>query len=334
MKENTLKLTIDWIDMRILSDDGRGPTSISLFSQLSVNKKKFWVWNKIKKVLFKNEGRKCWICGATGVRLQAHEFWEAVPVEQKILKKYKREIAERKKLVAIHHLCGRCHMVKHFNVVIRQSSEIEKEIEELITLCKKWKKDPQKLIEEIRQKITRSHPIELYWESWRDRAIKSKKKKYRYSNKRIRWPSLDIDKYYKYYNAFIVNKKMKEKIKEIENLCFQKNERVKELKKELKLPKQLINHFCKVNRCSIETFEEYWKKIQRKIKKSHPIWGKDHSVCEWTYDIDYEPKDYYNYGDYEKVFEFLFKPGRKKKREKRREVEKIIEDIVNKQSKE
>jgi len=175
MNENTLKLTIDWIDMRIWSGDGKGPTSISLFSQLYVDKKKFWIWNKIKKVLFKKEGRKCWICGATGIRLQAHEFWKAVPVEQKILKKYKREITERKKLVAIHHLCGKCHMVKHFNIVIRQSSDIEKEIEELITLCEKWKKDPQKLMEEIRQEIVTRHPVKFYLESWMDRAIKSKK---------------------------------------------------------------------------------------------------------------------------------------------------------------
>jgi len=154
--------------------------------------------------------------------------------------------------------------------------------------------------------------------------------KYRYSNKRIRWSSLDIDKYYKYYDIFIINKKTKQKIKEIKNLCLQKNEKIKELKKELKLPKQLINHFCKVNRCSIKTFEEYWKKIQKKIKKSHLIWEKDHPDCEWTYNIDYEPKDYYNYGDYEKVFEFLSKPGRKKRREKRIEVEKMIEGIVSK----
>lgn len=331
MKENIFKLTIDWIDNRILSN-GEEPTSISLFSQLRVDKKKFWVWNKIKKALFKKEGRECWICGATGIRLQAHEFWKAVPIEQKILKKYKGEITERKKLVAIHHLCGRCHMVKHFAIIISRSSYIEEEIEEVITLCKKWKRNPQRLMEEIKQEIITRHPIMLYWESWSDRAIKSKKMKYRYSNKRIRWSSLRLNKYEKYYKSF-VNKKTKQKIKEIENLCLQKNEKIKELKKELKLPKQLINHFCKVNRCSIETFEEYWKKIQRKIKKSHPIWGEYHPVCEWTYHIDYEPRDYYNYGDYEKVFEFLSKPGRKKRREKRIEVEKMIEDIISKQSK-
>ena len=58
-------------------------------------------WKKIKKELFKKEGRKCWICGAENIRLEAHEFWEY------------DDRNHIQKLVAIHHLCGMCHKVKH-----------------------------------------------------------------------------------------------------------------------------------------------------------------------------------------------------------------------------
>jgi len=58
-------------------------------------------WKKIKEELFKKEGKKCWICGAENVRLEAHEFWEYDD---------KNHI---QKLVAIHHLCSMCHKIKH-----------------------------------------------------------------------------------------------------------------------------------------------------------------------------------------------------------------------------
>jgi hypothetical protein len=58
-------------------------------------------WRKIKKELFKKEGQQCWICGEKGDRLEAHEFW-----------KYDDE-NHIQKLIAIHHLCGMCHRVKH-----------------------------------------------------------------------------------------------------------------------------------------------------------------------------------------------------------------------------
>jgi len=58
-------------------------------------------WRKIKKELFEKEGRKCWVCGEENTRLEAHEFWEYDD---------KNHI---QKLVAIHHLCGMCHKIKH-----------------------------------------------------------------------------------------------------------------------------------------------------------------------------------------------------------------------------
>jgi len=58
-------------------------------------------WRKIKKELFDLEGRRCFLCGKERGRLEAHEFWE-----------YDDE-NHIQKLVAIHHLCGMCHKIKH-----------------------------------------------------------------------------------------------------------------------------------------------------------------------------------------------------------------------------
>jgi len=58
-------------------------------------------WRKLKEELFRKEGRRCWICGKEGVRLEAHEFWEY------------DDINHVQRLVAIHHLCSLCHKIKH-----------------------------------------------------------------------------------------------------------------------------------------------------------------------------------------------------------------------------
>ena len=58
-------------------------------------------WRRIKKELFRREGRRCWICGKEDVRLEAHEFWE-YDDENHVMR-----------LRAIHHLCHLCHKVKH-----------------------------------------------------------------------------------------------------------------------------------------------------------------------------------------------------------------------------
>ncbi len=59
------------------------------------------IWKEIKNEIFSKEGRKCWICGDSSGRLDAHEFWEYDD------KNYVQT------LNAIHHLCGLCHKIKH-----------------------------------------------------------------------------------------------------------------------------------------------------------------------------------------------------------------------------
>lgn len=61
-------------------------------------------WKKIKDNIFEKEGKRCWICGNEKSRLEAHEFWEYDD---------KKHI---QKLVAIHHLCGMCHKIKHIGL--------------------------------------------------------------------------------------------------------------------------------------------------------------------------------------------------------------------------
>jgi hypothetical protein len=59
-------------------------------------------WNKIKADIFAKEGKKCWICGyEVDKGLAAHEFW------------FYDDVNNIQKLEGIHHLCLKCHMVKH-----------------------------------------------------------------------------------------------------------------------------------------------------------------------------------------------------------------------------
>jgi hypothetical protein len=59
------------------------------------------IWREIKKKLFEKEKRKCWICGNSNRRLEAHEFWNY------------DDVNKIQKLENIHHLCDLCHKVKH-----------------------------------------------------------------------------------------------------------------------------------------------------------------------------------------------------------------------------
>ena len=59
------------------------------------------LWKEIKDEVFLKEGRRCWICGDSSARLEAHEFWEYDD---------KNHVQT---LQAIHHLCGLCHKIKH-----------------------------------------------------------------------------------------------------------------------------------------------------------------------------------------------------------------------------
>lgn len=92
MKKKKLKLTIELV-----------PSTVWYSSLYEICKRnnRSSIWRKIKKEIFKKEGKKCWICGEEKRRLEAHEFWEYDD---------KNHI---QKLVAIHHLCDMCHRVKH-----------------------------------------------------------------------------------------------------------------------------------------------------------------------------------------------------------------------------
>jgi hypothetical protein len=92
VSEKQLKLTIELV-----------PRALWLFSLREIYKQSGQMarWKKIKNNLFETEGRRCWICGQEGNRLEAHEFWEY------------DDVNHIQKLVAIHHLCSMCHRVKH-----------------------------------------------------------------------------------------------------------------------------------------------------------------------------------------------------------------------------
>jgi hypothetical protein len=124
---NRLKLTIGWTDMSVefYADEGKSYTD-SLYSQLkSIGM--LSVWRKIKEDLFKKEGRKCWICGAKNTILQAHEFWKYFPI---------RKGWGKKKLIAIHHLCPKCHGIKHFDTIYLSEERANWE-RNLLKLCEK-----------------------------------------------------------------------------------------------------------------------------------------------------------------------------------------------------
>jgi len=58
-------------------------------------------WEELKRRVYEEEGRKCYICGSTEPPFELHEFWEYDD---------KKHV---QKLVGVHHLCRLCHMVKH-----------------------------------------------------------------------------------------------------------------------------------------------------------------------------------------------------------------------------
>ena len=92
MSDVDLKLTIELIPSTAWN--------MSLYQYYKQNKQAY-KWKMIKQELFEKEGRQCWICGKKGGHLEAHEFWE-----------YDDE-NHVQELSAVHHLCKKCHMVKH-----------------------------------------------------------------------------------------------------------------------------------------------------------------------------------------------------------------------------
>ncbi|MCL0052037.1 hypothetical protein M1M92_00875 [Peptococcaceae bacterium] len=67
MREHKFKLTIEPVPATLW---------FSSLCQIYKERNQQNKWRKIKEKLFEKEGRKCWICGAENVRLEAHEFWE------------------------------------------------------------------------------------------------------------------------------------------------------------------------------------------------------------------------------------------------------------------
>lgn len=57
-------------------------------------------WKEIKNIIFEQEGKKCYICNFKGL-LDLHETW------------HYDDVNKIQKLVALHHLCKKCHAIKH-----------------------------------------------------------------------------------------------------------------------------------------------------------------------------------------------------------------------------
>lgn len=100
-----LKLTIELVPSTVWYQ------SVFKLCQLTKQPEK---WQEIKKKLFFEEGRSCWICGREGVTLEAHEFWEY------------DEVAQIQHLTSIHHLCGLCHKIKHIGFWCHTSTGLQK----------------------------------------------------------------------------------------------------------------------------------------------------------------------------------------------------------------
>ncbi len=58
-------------------------------------------WNKIKNNVFAQEGYQCYICGDSTGTMSLHEFWSY------------DETSHVQKLDEFHHLCNKCHKIKH-----------------------------------------------------------------------------------------------------------------------------------------------------------------------------------------------------------------------------
>ena len=99
-----LKLTIELVP---------SPLQEKSIYKICKENKKLKIWQRIKEDLFLQEGRKCYICGANNLRLEAHEFWNYDD---------KNHI---QKLESIHHLCHLCHKIKHSGLWFATSEGLE-----------------------------------------------------------------------------------------------------------------------------------------------------------------------------------------------------------------
>lgn len=78
-----------------------------------------WMWENLRKKVYKKHNFKCAICGAGG-RLYAHEVWEYDD---------KNHIQKLKNLIA---LCTKCHAVKHIGYAGIQASEGKLKFHEIV----------------------------------------------------------------------------------------------------------------------------------------------------------------------------------------------------------
>ena len=246
MKKKRFKLTAGWTDVktRIIVDENKIYTD-SLFSQLKLLGQPS-IWRKIKEEIFEKEGRKCWICGTKNVILQAHEFW----------KYYLRK--RIKKLVAIHHLCLKCHGIQHFD----RTSLFEEDAnwrKWILKLCKI--KIPKKIKNFIFSPFCPEDII-----TWEDASRKIKipkrlKEEIKKFLKNQRWKgeigNVTEERIWDVKGYLAENCPEKERI----------GKEIKEIRQRLRMTEELINHFCKVNHCARKTFEKYWEKVKKRHLK-------------------------------------------------------------------
>ena len=76
-------------------------------------------WDTLRKFIYKKDSNKCFICGTSGVRLEAHEHW-----------KYDYEHSIQK-LHDINALCSMCHLNQHLGFAF-QTLKNEEKINKLI----------------------------------------------------------------------------------------------------------------------------------------------------------------------------------------------------------
>lgn len=176
----------------------------SLYSLLKHFKKEN-IWKKFKEDLIKKEGNKCWICGGDDKKLNAHEFWRYYPIKNG---------KGKKKLVAIHHICAKCHAIQHFDNHFVSPERLKIEI---------------KYISEI----------------WHDPSKQDEVKT-----------------------------------------------RLERIIKRIKREKELIQHFCEVNKCSETDFWQHWDGVQQEKERL-----KNNSYGEWNI-VDF--------GKYKKILKEAF----------------------------
>jgi hypothetical protein len=77
-------------------------------------------WDTLRRQVYARYGRKCGICGATGVRLNCHEIWE-----------YDAS-THIQRLIGFVALCDLCHHVKHIGLAGLLASQGRLDYEDVV----------------------------------------------------------------------------------------------------------------------------------------------------------------------------------------------------------